>query len=291
MKAYLTIGMPASGKTTWAEQQKEFININLDDCRSEVCGDAGNHESTPQAVILHDQKIRQAAAKGFNIVISDTNLNPKYRDLLVQKLIDLGYEIEYALFPISLEVAKERNKKRSRVVPEHIIAAMFKNFQETSISGKILLGDTLISNVLIGELNQLANLEILDPSSKLRELQEKLLELELIILDGSNFGEGPKLVNWLQARGLLHLSLIPYLSSHIEDVVNEKFSSWPSEVTLSSLSELCYYLFSASMGTDKELSVASDLMQNKSVLKTCFNEKGELVNPSKLAEIIKEILK
>lgn len=39
MKAIITVGISGSGKTTWAEQQEGFININRDDIRFDYfCG-------------------------------------------------------------------------------------------------------------------------------------------------------------------------------------------------------------------------------------------------------------
>jgi predicted kinase len=157
MKAYITIGIPASGKSTWAAQQEGLVNINLDDCRKEICGDEGNQSVTPQAVQLHDQKIKAAASQQLDIVISDTNLNTKFRNELEQKLISLGYQVEYVLFPVSLEVAKTRNQNRSRVVPDYVLDKMLASYQAGVPAGNLVVGNTLIPEGSIPQLNQLVN--------------------------------------------------------------------------------------------------------------------------------------
>jgi len=128
MRAYVTIGIPGSGKSTWASQQSA-LEINLDECREQVCGNAADQAATPAAVALRDKLIREAAADGKDIVLSDTNLNHQFRLLMVAYLLRLGYDVCYVVFDVSVSQAKAWNKLRDRVVPEYVIDRMHQQMR------------------------------------------------------------------------------------------------------------------------------------------------------------------
>jgi len=123
MKACITIGVPGSGKSTWAGRQSA-LEINLDECRRKVCGNAADQSSTPAAVALREHMIREAAANGQDIILSDTNLNHRFRLVLVNDLLHLGYRVTYMVFEVNANQAKAWNKLRDRVVPELVIDRM-----------------------------------------------------------------------------------------------------------------------------------------------------------------------
>lgn len=127
--AVITIGVPGSGKTTWAEQQKEFINLNLDDFREKLSGNAANKDVNKQAVDMRDAFLRRAAEKQQNVIISDANINPFFREKLESQLKQAGYTIRHKIFDISLDEAKIRNSKRERKVPEDVIEKMHNSLQ------------------------------------------------------------------------------------------------------------------------------------------------------------------
>lgn len=128
MKAYVTIGVPGSGKSTWAAKQPA-LEINLDECREQVCGNAADQSATPAAVALRDKLIREAAENEQDIVLSDTNLNHQFRLLMVGYLLRLGYDVCYVVFDVSARQAKAWNQLRDRVVPEHVIDRMHQQMR------------------------------------------------------------------------------------------------------------------------------------------------------------------
>lgn len=137
--AIITVGASASGKSTFAKELVEatkdnfllkFAEINLDHCRFLVSGDEGNQSCTPEAVKLHQKQIETMAEDDRNIVVSDTNLNQKFRIELVRKLKTLDYSIEYATFDVPLDELLRRNQSRQRVVPEHVIRRHHEQMQD-----------------------------------------------------------------------------------------------------------------------------------------------------------------
>lgn len=118
-RAVLTIGIPGSGKSFWAASQDTLVEINLDKCRAMVPGSKGEHDQavTSEAVALHGAAIQSASNWNADIVISDTNLNPYFRDLLEERLMQLGYTVEYKEFDTPYGVCVARNQARANPVP------------------------------------------------------------------------------------------------------------------------------------------------------------------------------
>ena len=134
MKAIVTVGVPGSGKTTWAEAQTNYVNINLDDLRAKVSGDSADQNATTEALVLQQSLIEKNAALGKDIIISDTHLKPAIREYILGKLEAVGYEVEFIVFPINETIARERNSKRERVVPSDIMDRLINTFKENPVS-------------------------------------------------------------------------------------------------------------------------------------------------------------
>lgn len=126
--AIITVGIPASGKSTFAAHMVAAgvvdVDINLDDCRAAICGDAANQAATQQAVSLHTAKVDQAIANGDSMVISDTNLNPMFLLPLVQKLKASGFQVNGVVFNTSFDTCVSRNQNRDRVVDHNVMVRL-----------------------------------------------------------------------------------------------------------------------------------------------------------------------
>lgn len=131
--AVITVGIPGSGKTTWAEQQYDYVNLNLDDFREKVSGNAADQTVNKLAIDMRDAFLKRAINKQQNIILSDTNINPFFRNKLVEQLKTAGYSVELKVFSISLEEALKRNSSRSRNVPEEVIARMYNQLKEQNL--------------------------------------------------------------------------------------------------------------------------------------------------------------
>jgi predicted kinase len=129
----LTIGISSSGKSTWAEQfvkdNPNWVNINRDDVRFALFNNGErdwtkykfNKNSEKRVTEVCDQMIADAVIEDKNIIISDTNLNPKTRKRLEDKLHDYGYEIAHKEFPITFEEAIKRDAQRQGGVGENVL--------------------------------------------------------------------------------------------------------------------------------------------------------------------------
>lgn len=136
-KLIITVGVSASGKSTWANSQEGFAIICRDNIRGVLFPEYHNGEY--KMTNAKESKVSEAASnqwlvalhQGRNVIIADTNLNPKYRELWVQRGEDAGYEVEFKDFPISLEEAWNRDQKRSVYsVGRDVISQQYKMWNE-----------------------------------------------------------------------------------------------------------------------------------------------------------------
>lgn len=140
MKAILTVGISASGKTTWAEefcsQNSGWLNINRDTIRGAIMEESGltpnwrnwkwKWENKVNDRV--DEQIAFAVNGSLNIIVSDTNLSPTFRDNLMRRLTDLGYDVELKIFHISYDEAVARDNLRANGVGASVIQKQYQQF-------------------------------------------------------------------------------------------------------------------------------------------------------------------
>ena len=141
-KILITIGIPASGKTTFAKElvSQGWKRVNKDDLRWMLDNYVYSKDNEKFIVELRNYIIRSLILQGHNIVIDDTNINPQNeRDirnivkLMNNESIESGqkyqYEVETKIFDVPLNICIERNSKRENPVPEKVIRTMYKQFR------------------------------------------------------------------------------------------------------------------------------------------------------------------
>lgn len=144
-KLIYTIGVSCSGKTTWVNEflsqgnnKNSWVNINRDDIRGFLFTggtiDWNKYKFTKgnEALVteLQQHLIKDAAEKGKNIIISDTNLNPKYINYFKTWGCLRNYTFEEKVFHIDLLEALERDSKRFSGVGYKVITSQYKNYAE-----------------------------------------------------------------------------------------------------------------------------------------------------------------
>tara|TARA_Y100001978_G_C23445633_1_gene315184 strand:- start:56 stop:547 length:492 start_codon:yes stop_codon:yes gene_type:complete len=127
-KLILLIGIPGAGKTTLAMKivEKGFHVLNADSIREEIYGDAAEQGDKEEVFSIFFQRLEIAFNEGKNVIVDNTNLNPKQRKPILDKANKFGYEdVQLWLLDIPLDLCLSRNKQRKRVVPEDIVANMY----------------------------------------------------------------------------------------------------------------------------------------------------------------------
>lgn len=133
-KILILIGIPASGKSTWAKDfvrnNPDYVRVNRDDFRdmlksSQTC----ENKIEDMITSLVFGVIEEALSKRLNIIVDNTNLKQKYINEIIEKF-KYSADIDYRVFDISLKKALEYNAGRERKVPESVIEKMFKSYKQ-----------------------------------------------------------------------------------------------------------------------------------------------------------------
>ncbi|HOX40015.1 MAG TPA: AAA family ATPase [Candidatus Brocadiia bacterium] len=119
---HLLIGLPGSGKSTWASRNAGDAEVVCtDDIRESLTGDPA--DQTRNVIVFRKamRHIRAALKEGRDIILDATNCNDKAREMPVRIARHLKALIAARFFDVSLSLALERNAARSRLVPEDVI--------------------------------------------------------------------------------------------------------------------------------------------------------------------------
>jgi len=141
-KVIICRGLPASGKSFFAKQwvledPEHRVRINQDDIRL-MLGKYWVPEREKLVKVIQDNAISRAIGYGFDIVIDNTNLNPKTVSQL-ETLVTLScadfkrhYDIEFKdFFDTPLSTCIERDKRRELQVTEKVIRGFFERYKDT----------------------------------------------------------------------------------------------------------------------------------------------------------------
>jgi predicted kinase len=139
MKAIITVGISASGKSTWAKEyakkNKAIISCR-DDLRFSLTGASGWGEYKFDKKIentitrLQHDTFGLAQIYGKDIIVADTNLNKETRENLHELLYQLKYDVEILPFPITLEEAWKRDGLRANGVGRDVIYKQWQQWLE-----------------------------------------------------------------------------------------------------------------------------------------------------------------
>lgn len=233
----ILIGIPASGKSTWA---KEFVSkndnwciVSRDDFRY---GWQNRGWCTPkiEAIIsdMVDHSIETLLGRGINVIYDATNVKAKYLDHF-KKFKHIA-SIEYQIFDVPKEVAHQRNKERERSVPDDVIEKMhnaylsllesydFKPIKRTPKKYIAPDFDSQKENAIIVDIDgtlahtsgkrspydmELVHLDDSDYNVK-RVVNALHYEFDIICLSGREDSCYHATKDWLEENGILHQKLL-----------------------------------------------------------------------------------
>jgi len=133
----ITIGLPGSGKSTWAEGFRQSAPhwvriVNRDDIRA-TTGAQFDQNDEPIVERIRDYMIDQWLIAGYHVICSDTNLSPRVRRRLAQIAKTRKASVsEKSFMHVPLDVCLTRNTARwiagDRKVPNSAIERMYNQF-------------------------------------------------------------------------------------------------------------------------------------------------------------------
>jgi predicted kinase len=120
----LAIGLPGSGKSSWFRRHN-IIPLSSDLVRGLLFDDATEQrfQDLVFSSLRYLLRMRMVAGRPTNY-IDATNLSPKERHSWIKMARDFNYEAHAVFFDVPTEICMERNRKRSRNVPDDIMVRM-----------------------------------------------------------------------------------------------------------------------------------------------------------------------
>lgn len=128
--AIMTVGIPASGKTTYIEKNilpyiPDIIVISPDTIRQELSGNMADQSVNAEAWDLAYARAGEALKQGKSIIFDATYARRDKRKADIKFYKDSGATAVICIyFRISLQVAQQRNISRERTVPKHALVRM-----------------------------------------------------------------------------------------------------------------------------------------------------------------------
>ena len=133
MKAVIGIGVPGSGKTTYLKplaKREGLAYLSADDIRAEVNGDPGDQSNHLVVMRLLHERLLQNLQQGKGLVIDMTNSRQQDRRKAVIFCRQHGAtDVVAYWFNTPLSLAKQRNRERTRVVPDRAVEVMANRLQ------------------------------------------------------------------------------------------------------------------------------------------------------------------
>jgi len=138
---YITVGLPGSGKSTYA---KEFIKgkdieyLSSDELRA-VYGKGEDDQTVTPIVFGHiKRKVDEFLKDGKNVLVDATSVNRKERSDYINTAKKYGAKVVALVFKMDRQGLIDRNKKRGeqggRVVPDWVIDKMLVKYEEPSFA-------------------------------------------------------------------------------------------------------------------------------------------------------------
>jgi predicted kinase len=142
--AYITQGLPASGKSTWAKkfalENPNCIRINNDDIRNKIFERNGNRQWSKiverEVREKREEYIEQARNAGYDIIVDNTHMNLHTFNEIVKFCENLGFTVEIKDFTdVSVDECIRRDSLRTghEKVGEKVILDMYNKWQDSLI--------------------------------------------------------------------------------------------------------------------------------------------------------------
>lgn len=129
-KVLILKGLPASGKSTYAKKLADegWVRVNKDDMRAMLHNSNHSKSNEKFVLILRDFIILEALARGKNVVVDDTNLNPIHEEHIRKLVGSTQVEVNDSFLQVPIEECIARDLHRPVSVGEKVIRRMYSEY-------------------------------------------------------------------------------------------------------------------------------------------------------------------
>lgn len=129
-------GLPGSGKSTWARQQKDARIVCRDDIRH-MLGEYSDFSDEREAIVteITNAAIVALVRRGCNVIIDETHTRPEGPRNIMRLLA--GYEVDYRVQDFShiprgvcRARVRTRHERGGIYIPPEVMASMHRNLVE-----------------------------------------------------------------------------------------------------------------------------------------------------------------
>jgi len=135
MNAYVMVGAPGSGKSTYAGELVLRENANIicgDSIREELYGDASIQGNWTEIHDKIEEYVAECAERGIPVILDGTHWKRSYRAEAITLLQSYGYDyIEAIVCNPSLATCMSRNWTRKRNVPDYVLKRIYEGLQSS----------------------------------------------------------------------------------------------------------------------------------------------------------------
>lgn len=131
-KLIVLVGLPASGKSTYARehlQDENTIILSSDKLREELLGDERCQENNDLVFRTLYQRAKEHLLQGKNVVIDATNINIKARRSILSNFVKMNIERVAIVFATPFERCLEKDILRERTVGEEVVRKFLYRFE------------------------------------------------------------------------------------------------------------------------------------------------------------------
>lgn len=132
MKPTLTllVGVPGSGKTTWANKnhKENEVVLSSDLIRKELFNDETNQENNKLVFTTLYNRARELLKSGKSVIIDATNVTIKDRSRALKNFTNFSVIKVAIVFKTATDICKFRDKNRTRTVGEEVIDKFTEKF-------------------------------------------------------------------------------------------------------------------------------------------------------------------
>lgn len=129
-------GCPAAGKSTYAREfikdRLNWIIVNRDSIRR-MYGEYWLPERERLVALSEESLIKLALENNYNVIVDDSNLNPKTIFRLKELAYNYNAEIEFKKFDIPLDELLKRDANRENPVGKEVIRNFYNKYYNEKI--------------------------------------------------------------------------------------------------------------------------------------------------------------